>query len=41
MAYVEPGYSEPGTEIAVNVRGQSLLVTVTTLPFYSRKKESS
>jgi aminomethyltransferase len=41
MAYVESAYSEPGTVMAVDVRGQSLPVTVTKLPFYSRKKETS
>lgn len=40
MAFVESAYSAPGTEIAVDVRGQSLPVTVTKLPFYSRKKET-
>ena len=41
MAYVEPQLSTTGTELAVDVRGQSLPVTVTPLPFYSRKKEKS
>lgn len=40
MAYVEASLSEPGTSLAVDVRGSSLPVTVTTLPFYSRKKDS-
>jgi len=40
MAYVERAHSTPGTVIAVDVRGQSLPVTVTKLPFYSRKKET-
>lgn len=40
MAYVDRAYSAPGSEIAVDVRGQSLPVTVTKLPFYSRKKET-
>jgi aminomethyltransferase len=41
MAYVEGAHSAPGTALAVDVRGQSLPVTVTKLPFYSRKKETS
>ena len=41
MAYVEAEHSEPGTELVVDVRGASLPVTVTTLPFYSRKKVTS
>ncbi|MFM1953724.1 MAG: hypothetical protein RL187_933 [Actinomycetota bacterium] len=41
MAFVEDSYREPGTELFVDVRGASLPVTVTTLPFYSRKKVSS
>jgi aminomethyltransferase len=41
MAYVDLAFRAPGTEIAVDVRGQNLPVTVTALPFYSRKKESS
>lgn len=40
MAYVEREHSAPGSSIAVDVRGQSLPVTVTKLPFYSRKKET-
>jgi len=40
MAFVEPEFSAPGTQIAVDVRGQSLPVTVTALPFYSRKKDT-
>ena len=41
MAYVEAEHSEPGTELVVDVRGASLPVTVTALPFYSRKKVTS
>jgi aminomethyltransferase len=41
MAYVEADMSQPGTALAVDVRGQNLPVTVTKLPFYSRKKETS
>jgi aminomethyltransferase len=40
MAYVDSDVSGVGTSLAVDVRGQSLPVTVTALPFYSRKKES-
>ena len=41
MAYVDQAHSGIGSELAVDVRGQSLAVTVTPLPFYSRKKETS
>lgn len=41
MAFVEQSHREPGTELVVDVRGASLPVTVTPLPFYSRKKVSS
>jgi aminomethyltransferase len=41
MAYVDADMSQPGTALAVDVRGQNLPVTVTKLPFYSRKKETS
>jgi len=41
MAYVEAEHRKPGTELVVDVRGASLPVTVTTLPFYSRKKVTS
>ena len=40
MAYVDQAHSGIGSELAVDVRGQSLAVTVTPLPFYSRKKET-
>jgi len=40
MAYVEGQHREPGTNLVVDVRGASLPVTVSTLPFYSRKKAS-
>ena len=41
MAYVEKVHRELGRELVVDVRGASLPVTVTQLPFYSRKKVSS
>jgi aminomethyltransferase len=40
MAYVDSEFSGVGTALAVDVRGQSLPVTVTKLPFYSREKET-
>jgi len=40
MAYVDPEFQSAGQSIWVDVRGQSLPVTVTTLPFYSRKKDT-
>jgi len=41
MAYVEAAHRDVGTELVVDVRGASLPVTVTSLPFYSRKKVTS
>ena len=36
MAYVPPAYSEPGTELAVDIRGSIEPAHVVKLPFYSR-----
>ena len=41
MAFVEAAHREVGQELVVDVRGASLPVTVTSLPFYSRKKVTS
>jgi len=38
MAYVTPDHAAPGTELALDVRGTRIPATVTTLPFYRRKK---
>ena len=38
MAYVDPTLAEPGTELAVDVRGTAIPATVTALPFYRREK---
>ena len=37
MSYVPIHLSEPGTEIAVEIRGKSVPAKVVTLPFYSHK----
>ncbi len=39
MAYLQPDLAEPGTELAVDVRGQAVPARVATLPFYKRRKE--
>ena len=39
MAYVDPAYAEPGTELAVDIRGTRLAYRTTALPFYRRKKD--
>ncbi|GAA2088838.1 glycine cleavage system aminomethyltransferase GcvT [Pseudolysinimonas kribbensis] len=39
MAYVDAALAEPGTVLAVDVRGTELPVTVVDLPFYRRPKE--
>lgn len=36
MAYVDRAVAEPGTELALDVRGTRLPATVTSLPFYRR-----
>ncbi len=38
LAFVDPQSSTPGTALAIDVRGTRIPATVTTLPFYSRKK---
>jgi aminomethyltransferase len=38
LAYVDPAYREPGTALAVDVRGAKHQYLVTALPFYQRKK---
>lgn len=38
MAFVDPALAEPGTELAVDVRGTAIPATVTALPFYKREK---
>jgi aminomethyltransferase len=36
LAYVDATLTEPGTELAVDVRGRSQPYTVAPLPFYRR-----
>src|SRR5699024_7698535 len=36
LAYLDPAHSEPGTELAVDVRGKPLPFTVAKIPFYRR-----
>lgn len=36
MAFVAPSVSDPGTELFIDVRGNRIPATVTTLPFYQR-----
>jgi aminomethyltransferase len=38
MGYVAPEFSEPGTELAIDVRGRTESARIVELPFYSRKK---
>ncbi|MCJ1672868.1 glycine cleavage system aminomethyltransferase GcvT [Rathayibacter sp. VKM Ac-2929] len=38
MAYVAPASAQPGSVVSVDIRGSRLPMTVTELPFYSRKK---
>lgn len=39
MGYVPPELAEPGTELAVDIRGRQELARVVPLPFYSRKSK--
>lgn len=41
LAYVDSEFSEPGTELMLDVRGTALPGTVTRLPFYTRRKDQS
>jgi len=36
MASIDPAFAEPGTELAIDVRGTALPARVTTMPFYTR-----
>ena len=38
LAYVPVGFVEPGTEVAVEVRGQMVKAVVVATPFYKRAK---
>lgn len=38
LAYVDPALAEPGTALAIDVRGTLIPASVTTLPFYRRTK---
>jgi aminomethyltransferase len=38
LAFVRPALVAEGTELAIDVRGTPIPATVTTLPFYRRKK---
>jgi aminomethyltransferase len=38
MAYVQPDAAQPGTEVAVDIRGQAVPARVVKLPFYKRPK---
>jgi aminomethyltransferase len=37
MAYVAPGHAEPGTMLAVEIRGAQVPAEVVPLPFYRRQ----
>ncbi|RFA11630.1 glycine cleavage system protein T [Subtercola boreus] len=39
MAYVDPAFAEPGTELTIDIRGKRFAFRVTTLPFYRRKRD--
>lgn len=38
MAYVQPQFAEPGTELAIDIRGSAEACRVVKLPFYTRPK---
>ncbi|GAA2236693.1 glycine cleavage system aminomethyltransferase GcvT [Herbiconiux moechotypicola] len=39
LAYVDPAHAEPGRRLSVDIRGRRLGYTLTTPPFYRRKKD--
>jgi aminomethyltransferase len=39
LAYVDPGFQEPGNQLSIDIRGTRLGYRTTTLPFYRRKKD--
>ncbi|CAN5281697.1 glycine cleavage system aminomethyltransferase GcvT [soil metagenome] len=39
MAYLDPSFTEPGTDVVIDVRGTRLPFTVTPVPFYRRKRD--
>ncbi len=39
MAYVPAEFAQPGTQLAVDIRGQQVAARVVKLPFYKRRKE--
>jgi aminomethyltransferase len=41
LAYVDEDFSDPGTELMLDVRGTPLPGTITRLPFYTRRKDQS
>jgi aminomethyltransferase len=41
MAYVPREHAAPGTELAVDIRGTALPMTVVTMPFYTRPKPTA
>jgi aminomethyltransferase len=38
MAYVEPGFTKPGTTCQIDIRGKDEAATVVPMPFYKRAK---
>jgi aminomethyltransferase len=40
LAYVPPGYSEIGSTVKVEIRGQGVKAQVVPTPFYKRPKKS-
>lgn len=39
MAFVDPSFQEPGTEVLLDVRGTPIPATISSLPFYRRRKD--
>ena len=40
LGYVPIAYSEPGTRIAIEIRGRPVEAKITTLPFYRRSRSA-
>lgn len=39
LAYVEPSFAEPGTQVFIDVRGRQIEAIVVPIPFYSRRRK--
>ena len=38
LAYLEPGFAEPGSTVEIDVRGRAVAARVVPVPFYKRAR---